>query len=189
MSLKRRRLTFVINRVRSIDLELVKHVNPGGPFLVEQLFHFHFLLFVNRRIDNSVQAQFLKVSNVQLPGERDIDVVERDAFIVEEARVIARNGALDSVHKEEAAWVHAEVKSVSEHHVAQRADFDADILLLHFLNQIRELAELEAMADALGVEGDGRVNIRNLGVVSLTCVEEARHVVDLLLRTQQDWGK
>ena len=85
--------------------------------------------------------------------------------------------------------MHAQVHGVAEHHVAQGTDLNADVLLLNLLNQVREQAKLEAMSNTLGIKRHSGMDVRDLLVMSLAGVEEARHVSNLLLRAQKQRGK
>lgn len=96
---------------------------------------------------------------------------------MEESRIVTADGSLQSLVHHVADRVVTHIQGVTKHHVAQRAGFDTDVPLDDLLKQVGEKSKLEPMADTLRVEKDGIVHVGNGTVMSLTSVEETRHVV------------
>ena len=82
----------------------------------------------------------------------------------------------------------SKIFSVPQDHVAQRADFDTNALLLDQLLQVREKLQLKAVADSLSSKHDGIHQVLPTSAVSLSAVEEGWHlfVVDLHLLLSLD---
>ena len=76
----------------------------------------------------------------------------------------------------------SQVLGVPQDHIAQWAALDADIFLLNLLLEVWEQHELKPMTDPLGVERKGILKILTVSIMSLSSVEETRHLNTLLSR-------
>jgi hypothetical protein len=71
----------------------------------------------------------------------------------------------------------SQVKSVAKHHVAERANFNADVFINVLLNQIRKQEKLESMTNALCVQQNCIMEIGDTLIVGFTRMEESWHLV------------
>ena len=90
----------------------------------------------------------------------------------------------------------AQIFNITKDHVAQRTALDADVLLLAQVLQVREELQLEAVANALRTEHDSVLEVLDVALVSLTCMEERGHLLiaaiddcDLFLIVENCLGK
>ena len=112
MANSRLRCSSILNfEVIEVGYELIP---LGGEHIVLKV---PLLLIINGRVLDAVQRELLQVPDVQLPAERDVDHVECDARVVEEARVVRADGSLEALVHHVAHWMVAHVKRVAQHHV------------------------------------------------------------------------
>lgn len=119
-----------------------------------------------------VEAELLQVSQVELPRDVSIDVVEHDALVVEEAGVVGGDGDWDSLVEEGTDRMTPEVQGIPEDQVRNGAALYADLLLLNQFLQVGVESEVKAMTDTLGAEEDGIEEVLVVVVHGFTSVED-----------------
>ena len=75
------------------------------PLMIEESSQFGFLIFCNGSEFDCIQAQLLEVSDVQVPREEGVKVVESHAFVAHEAGVVWRYGNWNALMEERSGWV------------------------------------------------------------------------------------
>lgn len=74
-------------------------------------------LLVYTRIGDTVQRNFLQISDVKFPGKRGISVVKSHALVIEKAGIITADRKLKATVDQVTDRVCSQIKGVAEHQV------------------------------------------------------------------------
>jgi hypothetical protein len=108
---------------------------------------------------DGVDHELLEVCDIKLPADEDVQVVQGHAFIPHETGVIWRNGNGEALMQKASGWMAPQVEYISEHKVGHWTALNANSLFFHDLLQLWVVGQVEPMANSLGVEEDGIIQL------------------------------
>ena len=141
------------------------------PLVVEELLEVLLIGFSDGGKLDRVEAEFLQVHQIKVPAQVRHQVVKSHTGRTKEALIIRADRNLYAMGKQGACRVRSQVVHVAENLVRDEACFNADVLSLHSLHQVRVHGQAKPMTYPLGAEEDSIDDLSVRALVRFTSVQ------------------